>query len=124
MNIDPSLLQTAAQLAALHCRDLPDGKALASTEVGPLLALLPDWSQQGAELCREWSFPGFDPVQAAIRATMALAEEQDHHPQVCFGYRGVRVCFTTHSAAGLSLKDFVTAARLDVLLSASGGAGA
>ncbi len=47
---------------------------------------------------------------------MALAREQDHHPQVQFGYNTLSVEFSTHSAGGISNNDWICAALLEAAL--------
>ena len=50
----------------------------------------------------------------ALNAFGAVAEDQGHHPDLHLTeYRTVRVRLWTHSILGLSLNDFIVAARLD-----------
>jgi 4a-hydroxytetrahydrobiopterin dehydratase len=44
-----------------------------------------------------------------------IAHRSDHHPDLEVGYNRCRVAFTTHSAGGLTDKDFANAARIDAL---------
>lgn len=49
-----------------------------------------------------------------INGVSAVAEEEGHHPDFHLtNYRDVRVDVTTHAIGGLSLHDFVLAAKLD-----------
>ena len=46
----------------------------------------------------------------------ALAEAETHHPDVHLtNYRDVRVVLSTHAVGGLTLPDFILAAKLDAL---------
>lgn len=49
-----------------------------------------------------------------INGMSVVAEEEGHHPDFHLtNYRDVRVDVTTHAIGGLSLHDFVLAAKLD-----------
>lgn len=45
----------------------------------------------------------------------ALAEREDHHPELEVGYGKVLVSYSTHDVGGLSRNDFVCAARVEAL---------
>jgi 4a-hydroxytetrahydrobiopterin dehydratase len=42
-----------------------------------------------------------------------LAEEADHHPDIDVRFRDVRLVLSTHSAGGLTGKDFALARKID-----------
>jgi 4a-hydroxytetrahydrobiopterin dehydratase len=42
-----------------------------------------------------------------------MATEQDHHPDILISYNKVQLIFTTHRINGLSLNDFIAAAKID-----------
>ena len=44
-----------------------------------------------------------------------LAEEQGHHPDICFGWGKAEVTIWTHKIDGLTESDFVLAAKIDKL---------
>ena len=44
-----------------------------------------------------------------------LAEEEQHHPDLCIHYKNVEVELTTHAIGGLSENDFIMAAKIDNL---------
>ena len=45
-----------------------------------------------------------------------LAEEQGHHPDICFGWGKAEITIWTHKIDGLTESDFVLAAKIDRLL--------
>jgi len=51
-----------------------------------------------------------------VNAVAWIAEAQDHHPDLQVGYRKCTVRYTTHAIKGLSLNDFICAAKIDALL--------
>lgn len=42
-----------------------------------------------------------------------IAEEEDHHPDLCIHYSNVEVELSTHKIGGLSENDFILASRID-----------
>ena len=53
---------------------------------------------------------------AFVNAVAWIAHRQDHHPDMTLGFGHCELRYTTHSADGLTLKDFICAARVDALL--------
>jgi 4a-hydroxytetrahydrobiopterin dehydratase len=45
-----------------------------------------------------------------------MANTQDHHPDLEAGYGHCRLLWSTHDVGGLSLNDFICAARVERLL--------
>jgi hypothetical protein len=45
----------------------------------------------------------------------ALAETENHHPDIAFGWGYAEVTFTTHATGGLHRNDFIMAAKVDNL---------
>ncbi|HEX9135759.1 MAG TPA: 4a-hydroxytetrahydrobiopterin dehydratase, partial [Nitrospirota bacterium] len=43
------------------------------------------------------------------------ANDQDHHPDIFISYNKVRLILLTHKIGGLSLNDFILAAKIDLL---------
>lgn len=51
-----------------------------------------------------------------VNAVIWINHQQDHHPQIEFGYNSVTIDFHTHAINGLSENDFICAAKIDALL--------
>ena len=66
-------------------------------------------------LTRTWRFPDFASALAFVNAIGAIAEAEDHHPDLQLAWGRVQVDIWTHTINGLSLSDFVFAAKLDAL---------
>lgn len=45
----------------------------------------------------------------------ALADAEDHHPDMHVSYKKVTVELSTHAVGGLSVNDFILAAKIDKL---------
>ncbi|MEN3337288.1 MAG: 4a-hydroxytetrahydrobiopterin dehydratase [Acidobacteriota bacterium] len=79
---------------------------LSADRVESLLRTVPGWAVAGDAIVREFAFPGFpDAVAFVVRLGFA-AEAADHHPDLTINYKRVRVTYSTHSAGGLTEKDF------------------
>lgn len=79
---------------------------LAPEVVADRLRHLPGWRHAGGAISKEFTFGGFPEAVAFVSRLVAPSEAADHHPDLEIHYRRVVVTFTTHSAGGLTAKDF------------------
>ncbi|WP_372723102.1 4a-hydroxytetrahydrobiopterin dehydratase [Immundisolibacter sp.] len=106
------------ELAQQHCAPLPAGTpSLAADEVRALLPRIdPAWRVvDGQHLQRAYPLPDFATGLALVNQIGALAEAQDHHPDLLLAWGRVQITLWTHSVGGLSLNDFILAAQIDRL---------
>jgi len=89
---------------------------LSDLEVAERAALLPEWILGEGVLSREFEFADFSESMSFVNRVAALAEEHDHHPDIFISYNHVRLDLSTHSAGGLTEKDFALAQDIDRLL--------
>lgn len=78
-----------------------------------LLAQLPAWSLADGQLVRNFRFADFAAALACANRIGALAEQQNHHPDLELGWGRLRVAFSTHDVGGLSRNDFICAAKIN-----------
>ncbi len=104
----------AAALRALDCAHA--STALDAAEAARLAALLDGWSIADGKLARTFGFANYYETMAFVNALAFIAHGQDHHPELTVGYKNCTVRYDTHSVGGLSLNDFICAARVDALL--------
>ncbi|ANB18594.1 4a-hydroxytetrahydrobiopterin dehydratase [Dokdonella koreensis] len=111
---------TLAELQAQHCRPRkgPD-HALDDAAIAAHLKLLPGWELTPGtrEIRKTFRFDDFHRTMAFINALAWIAHAEDHHPDLEIGYARALVRFSTHDVGGLSLNDFVCAARVEGLFS-------
>ncbi|GAC1655319.1 MAG: 4a-hydroxytetrahydrobiopterin dehydratase [Ktedonobacteraceae bacterium] len=88
---------------------------LDDTEVQRRLKAFPNWVLSNGELRREFSLPSFPSAIFFVNAIAHLAEIGAHHPDIQIAYSKVSLHFTTHSAGGITEKDFVMAQKIDEL---------
>ncbi len=102
-------------LSELTCKPMPAGtRPLSDKESGELLLQVPGWSRSGNVIKREYHFKDFHETMDFVNAVANIAHEQDHHPDMFVSYNRVTLTFSTHKIGGLSLNDFIMAARVDL----------
>ena len=101
-----------------HCT--PGGAKLPDADLGPLLKLLPGWEQKGIELTKTFKFANYHETMAFVNALAYIAHREDHHPDLGVHYNRCVVNWSTHDAGGLTLNDFICAAKTNALLGATG----
>ena len=66
-------------------------------------------------LKKQYKFSDFREAQQFVDRVGALAEEQGHHPDICFGWGRAEITIWTHKIDGLTESDFILAAKIDQL---------
>lgn len=67
---------------------------------------------QNSRLVGEFEFSNFKNAMSFINGVADLAESVDHHPDISISYNKVRLQLSTHSARGLTEKDFELANKI------------
>jgi 4a-hydroxytetrahydrobiopterin dehydratase len=87
---------------------------LADEEItGRLLAELPRWSLEEGMIRRRFTVSGWKSAVMVAGAVAHLAEAAWHHPDLLLSYGAVEVRLVTHSAGGVTDKDFALARRIE-----------
>jgi len=77
----------------------------------------PDWRVvDGHHLERQLTFDDFRQALDFVNRVGELAEEEGHHPDICFGYGKAKIDLWTHKIDGLHENDFILAVKIDQLL--------
>jgi 4a-hydroxytetrahydrobiopterin dehydratase len=82
---------------------------LDDAEIAARLQRLPGWRRDAGAIVKEFTFAGFPEAVAFVGRLVGPSEAADHHPDLQIHYRRVVVSFTTHSAGGLTARDFAGA---------------
>jgi 4a-hydroxytetrahydrobiopterin dehydratase len=88
------------------------------------LEQLPGWELSGQTIRRQFTFGDFPQAISYVVRLGYVAEAADHHPDILINYKRVTLAYSTHSAGGLTEKDFAgaeQATRLAALFAAAGG---
>jgi 4a-hydroxytetrahydrobiopterin dehydratase len=100
-----------------HCQPLGAEAALSPRSLKARLAQLnPGWQLTDGTIRRRFAFKDFHQTMAFVNAVAWIAHAEDHHPDLAVGYGSCTVSYSTHSAGGVTLNDFICAAKIDALL--------
>ena len=89
---------------------------LSDADVQAELARTPGWTRSGKTIEKTYRFRDFKEAMFFVNSVAALAERAGHHPDVAIHYNAVTLSLWTHSAGGLTAKDFALARGLDAAL--------
>jgi 4a-hydroxytetrahydrobiopterin dehydratase len=89
---------------------------LRGEEITKLLSQLDGWEVvKEHHLKKNYRFSNFREAQEFVSRVGDLAEEQGHHPDICFGWGNAEIQIWTHKIDGLTESDFILAAKIDKL---------
>ena len=87
-------------------------KKLTSEQVQQSLQGLSGWELKSQEITKQFKFKDFAEALAFVNNVGQMAETADHHPDIDIRYNKVRLTLSTHSAGGLTEKDFALARKI------------
>ena len=90
-----------------------ENQRLEEEQIRKELENLPGWELKNGEITRAYKFKDFLEAMAFVNRVAQRAEAADHHPDVLIRYNKVQLTLSTHSAGGLTLKDFQLAGQID-----------
>lgn len=106
----------APTLARQRCQPMEGQPAMMSNEIDRHLAQAPGWVLAEGAIEKRYSFPDFHRTVAFVNALAWVANAEDHHPDLLVSYGQCTVRFNTHAVGGISINDFICAAKVDALL--------
>lgn len=92
---------------------MPKDTAYSSTEIAEQLKELPTWRVEAGALVRHFETDGWPTTLMLVNMIGYFAEAADHHPDLAVSWSKVAVKLSTHSAGGITGKDFALARLLD-----------
>jgi 4a-hydroxytetrahydrobiopterin dehydratase len=104
------------KLLELRCAPGGLAKALNATDIATHLASLDGWAHEGHEIRKTFTFKNYHETMAFVNASAWVSHREDHHPDLSVHYNRCVVAYSTHDAGGITLNDFICAAKLDALL--------
>lgn len=110
------------ELAGMHCSAVTSATPrLNDEDIGKYQAILPAWEiyLKDGELRLEkvFQFTDFNQAVKFTNQVAQIANEEDHHPALLTQWGKVTVTWWTHKIKGLSLNDFIMAAKTDQIVS-------
>jgi len=115
----PASAPSAQWLRSARCVPLGPNDALHDDALAVLLPCVPGWSVRNDHLESAFTFSGWFETLAFVNALGWMAQAQDHHPDLLVSHHRCVVRWTTHSAHGIALNDFICAALTDALVATS-----
>lgn len=102
-------------LASQHCQPRKGERALDPAKTSELLSALPGWELGGGgkAIVKSFKFRNFYETLGFINAVGWMANKQDHHPDLEAGYNRCVLHWSTHDVDGLSMNDFICAAKVE-----------
>ena len=108
------------KLEQMHCSSVTaNTPRLDDREVSENKSQLPEWrvfeNDGELRLERVFKFKDFNQAVTFTNRVAEIANEEDHHPALLTEWGKVTISWWTHKIRGLSLNDFIMAAKTDKL---------
>ena len=107
-------------LSTHQCSELTkDNSALNRDEATKLLQQLdPQWqlNEQDKYIRFTFKFKNYYQTMAFANVVAQIAHQQNHHPDLSISYSQCTITYSTHSVNGLSVNDFICAAKINAAL--------
>jgi 4a-hydroxytetrahydrobiopterin dehydratase len=103
-------------LATQRCLPLEGRAPFTTAEIQAHLAKAPGWALVDGAIQKRFDFADYHRTMAFVNAVAWVAHGEDHHPDLLVSYNRCTVRYNTHSVGGISINDFICAAKLDALL--------
>lgn len=75
----------------------------------------PEQARFGARISKEYKFKDFIGAINFVERVADVAEMEGHHPDIHVHYNKVLLELWTHNIGGLSVNDFIVAAKIDAM---------
>lgn len=107
----------SGELTAKKCVPCEGGMPPMSAEdTNKYLSQVMGWELiENKKIKKEFKFKDFKGSLDFVNKIGAVAEEEQHHPNITILYNKVRTTLSTHAIGGLSQNDFIMAAKIDQL---------
>ena len=89
-----------------------------TTEIHKYLKKIDGWDVKNDAnkkfyLIKNFNFKNFEESQIFVNQVGKIAEVENHHPDICFGWGYCKIKIFTHAIEGLAMSDFILAAKID-----------
>lgn len=99
-----------------RCQALEGHAPMSSEAIRDHLAQLSGWHFANGAIEKTFSFRNYHETLGFVNALGWIANTEDHHPELRVFYDRCVVRFDTHSVGGISINDFICAAKADALV--------
>jgi 4a-hydroxytetrahydrobiopterin dehydratase len=84
-------------------------------QIARMLGTLDGWTRRGNEITKSFALKDFVRAMGFVNSVALLAQRANHHPDIDIRWNTVILTLSTHSAGGLTNKDFELATAIDEL---------
>jgi 4a-hydroxytetrahydrobiopterin dehydratase len=88
---------------------------LAPDQIAKELTKLKGWELSGKEIRKTWEMKDFVHAIGFVNSVSLIAERVNHHPDIDIRWNRVTLTLSTHSAGGLTNKDFDLAVQIEAV---------
>jgi 4a-hydroxytetrahydrobiopterin dehydratase len=107
-------------LLRMRCKALEGGRPMTESQVSDHLRQLSGWLSAAGAIEKTFAFKNYHETIAFVNALAWICHQEDHHPDLSVHYNRCVVRFNTHSVGGISINDFICAAKADALVAFTG----
>jgi 4a-hydroxytetrahydrobiopterin dehydratase len=105
-----------SNLLHLKCQALDHGHAMSDDVIHDHLAQVSGWHLNQGAIEKTFTFKNYYETIAFVNALAWICNTEDHHPDLNVSFNRCVVRFNTHSVGGISINDFICAAKADALV--------
>ena len=98
-----------------QCKPL-QGAPMSEHEIHSHLNEVPGWQLVDGAIEKTFSFKNWLETMTFFNAMGWICHVEDHHPDTAVSYNRCVVRFNTHSVGGISINDFICAAKINALV--------
>ena len=88
---------------------------LTNDQIVKELQSIKEWKLAGKEITKTYTFKDFVRSMGFVNSAALLAEKANHHPDIDIRWNKITLTLSTHSAGGLTEKDFSLAKEIEQL---------
>jgi 4a-hydroxytetrahydrobiopterin dehydratase len=99
-----------------RCQAREGESPMGEAQIRSHLAQVSGWTLKDGAIEKTFSFRNYHETIGFVNALAWVANTEDHHPALQLTYDRCVVRFDTHSVGGISLNDFICAAKADALV--------
>ena len=100
-----------------RCTAIAGGAPMSDAVIRDHLAQLSGWHLSNGAIEKTYAFKNYHETISFVNALAWICHTEDHHPVLAVSYSRCVVRFNTHSVGGISVNDFICAAKADALTS-------
>lgn len=105
-----------SKLLHQKCEALAGAAPMSDAAVHDHFAQVSGWSFKDGSIEKAFSFKNYYETIAFVNALAWICNTECHHPDLAVSYSRCVVRFNTHSVGGISINDFICAAKTDALV--------